>query len=204
MHRANDETSAALIAAAHRLLVTAGPDALTVRRIATEAGISTMNVYSRFGGKDGVIEELFIDGHLRLLASLNQIPTTDDVPDDVINVANAYRVFALSNPTYYGIMFRSTVPGFVASTQAIEIASNSLFMMVERVQLGQQRGDFADCDAIEIAAWLWATCHGMISLELDGVASEYVSWPSIWENGVRTSVHAIHPSRIALPEKSAT
>ncbi len=163
-----------------------------------------MNVYSRFGGKDGVIEELFIDGHRRLIALLDQVPSTDDVSADIINVANAYRTFAQNNPTYYGIMFRSTVPGFVASHEASEIAGTSLFMMVERVKLGQQRGEIADCDPIEIAAWLWATCHGMISLELDGVASEFVSWPSIWEHGVRTSVQAMHPSRITIPEKSAT
>ena len=43
-----------------------GPGALTVRRIAAAAGMSTMNVYSRFGGKDGVLDELFVDGFRRL------------------------------------------------------------------------------------------------------------------------------------------
>ena len=41
MNRVHDETSEALLAAAHRLLAGEGPDALTVRRIATEAGIAT-------------------------------------------------------------------------------------------------------------------------------------------------------------------
>ena len=52
MIRSHDDTSRALLAAAHRLLAEDGPEALTVRRIANEAGMSTMNVYSRFGGKD--------------------------------------------------------------------------------------------------------------------------------------------------------
>ena len=65
MQTDHDQTSRALLDAAHRLLADHGSEALTVRRIATEAGMSTMNVYSRFGGKDGVIDELFIDGFER-------------------------------------------------------------------------------------------------------------------------------------------
>ena len=64
--RAPTTTREALLAAAHDLLATEGPAALTVRRIAAAAGMSTMNVYSRFGGKDGVLDELFIDGFRRL------------------------------------------------------------------------------------------------------------------------------------------
>ena len=75
MNRMQDDTSAALLAAAHRLLAEDGPEALTVRRIAGEAGMSTMNVYSRFGGKDGVIDELYADGYRRLVAAIDADPT---------------------------------------------------------------------------------------------------------------------------------
>lgn len=205
MNRANDDTSEALLAAAHHLLVTSGPEALTVRRIATEAGMSTMNVYSRFGGKDGVIDELFISGYEQLLGAIDEIPTTNDTIGDLIKVANVYRTFARENPTYYGIMFRSTVAGYTASANAIEIAGRALFLMVARVDTAQQRGEITPTrDSREVAAWLWATCHGMISLELDGVASEYVSWPSIWEHGIHTAVNALHPSRFKLPEQAPT
>ena len=42
MNRHYDGTSEALLTAAHRLLAEDGPVALTVRRIAGEAGMSTM------------------------------------------------------------------------------------------------------------------------------------------------------------------
>ena len=64
------------------VLAGSGPDALTVRRIATEASMSTMNVYSRFGGKDGVIDELYSDGFRRLVTAIDAVPTTDDVPGE--------------------------------------------------------------------------------------------------------------------------
>ncbi len=195
MNRAHDETSQALLDAAHRLLASEGSDALTVRRIATEAGMSTMNVYSRFGGKDGVIDELYADGYRRLIAAIEAVPPSDRVTDEILTVARTYRQFALDNPTYYGIMFRSAITGFEPSQESVDLALGGLSSFVERVRRGQdleQLARFPGRDATESAAWLWATCHGLISLELDGVAQDHVSWPSIFEHGMQTALAGLH------------
>ena len=197
MNRSSDETSEALVEAAHRLLVDSGPDALTVRRIAHAAGMSTMNVYSRFGGKDGVIDELYADGYRRLLAEVDAIPSTDDVPADLVRVADTYRSWALTNPRYYAIMFRSAVPGFTPSSGSVEAARGGLTKLIERIAIGQSNGLIVSSDgydANEVAVWLWATCHGMISLELDGVGADGVDWSKVYTNGIRTAVHGLHPS----------
>ena len=47
-----------LLAAAETVLVREGPGGLTVRAVATEAGLSHMGVYNHLGGKDGLIEAL--------------------------------------------------------------------------------------------------------------------------------------------------
>jgi AcrR family transcriptional regulator len=196
MNRQLDETSQALLTAAHKLLSEVGPDALTVRRIATEAGMSTMNVYSRFGGKDGVIDELYADGYRRLIAAIEAVPASDRVADEILTVARTYRQFALDNPTYYGIMFRSAITGFEPSQESVDLALGGLSSFVERVRRGQdlkQLARFPGRDATESAAWLWATCHGLISLELDGVAHDHVSWPSIFEHGMQTALAGLHP-----------
>ena len=136
MNRHYDGTSEALLTAAHRLLAEDGPEALTVRRIAGEAGMSTMNVYSRFGGKDGVIDELYADGYRRLVAEIDSVPETDDVPADLMTVADTYRAFAKANPTYYGIMFRSAVPGYNPSPESVAVALGGLARFVSRVKRG--------------------------------------------------------------------
>jgi AcrR family transcriptional regulator len=197
MNRPQDETSTALLSAAHRLLSEDGPEALTVRRIATEAGMSTMNVYSRFGGKDGVIDELFADGYRRLIEAINAVPTTDDVAGDMLATARAYRTFALANPTYYGVMFRSAISGFTPTPDSVELALGGLSSFVDRVRAGQERGEIVGADErdpTEVAAFLWATCHGMVSLELDGLAAETVSWPTIFEQGMRSAIAGLHPT----------
>lgn len=197
MNRQLDDTSKALLTAAHKLLAEHGADALTVRRIATEAGMSTMNVYSRFGGKDGVIDELYADGYRRLIEAVTAVPASDDIASELIEVARAYRKFALDNPTYYGIMLQSAVAGFSPTEESTQLALGGLTAFVERVERGQERGDltvFDDHDATECAAWLLATCHGLISLELDGAAEEHLSWPSIFELGMRTAIAGLRPA----------
>ncbi|HWL41747.1 MAG TPA: TetR/AcrR family transcriptional regulator [Ilumatobacter sp.] len=198
-----DATSAALIRAAHTILESAGPEALTVRRIAAEAGMSTMNVYSRFEGKHGVIDELYADGFRRLAAQLQAVPTTDDVVHDILSVMDAYRRFAIDNPTYYRVMFRSaTLPSYTPSSPALAVAFTCLQSMTARVELAQARGDvatFPDWSAQEIAAWLWANCHGLVSVEASDVSVPAVSWATVFDHGARTAVHGLHPSVAPAP-----
>lgn len=94
-----DDVGILLLDAAANLLTTAGTVALSTRRIAADAGMSTMNVYSRFGSKEGVVERLFINGFELLAAGMNGAPTTADPLADLRGCRSAYRQFAAANPT---------------------------------------------------------------------------------------------------------
>lgn len=193
----HDDTSRALLEAAHRLLGEHGSEALTVRRIATEAGMSTMNVYSRFGGKDGVVDELYIDGFVRLFDQINSVPATDDVGADLVLLSHEYRRFALDNRTYYGVMFRSAIQEFTPSQRATETSLAGLVDIVERIRIGQERGQIRDGDGYQphqIAGWLWASTHGLVSLELAGMGDEMIDWGAVFETGMRTAVDGLRPS----------
>lgn len=161
-----DETRAALLQAAHDLLAAEGPAALSVRRIAAAAGVSTMNVYSRFGGKVGVLDELWIDGFRRLGESMNEFPLTDDPLENLRRCGQTYRRFARANPTYYSLMFDRTIPDFHPSDHAKAVALDSLGRVVERVQAAMDDGAIPPGDAYQVAVGLWACEHGLVSLEM--------------------------------------
>jgi len=197
MQANEDDTSRALLAAAHRLLGEHGSEALTVRRIATEAGMSTMNVYSRFGGKDGVVDELYIDGFTRLFEQINAVPETDDVGTDLVRMTHEYRRFALDNRTYYGVMFRSAIQEFTPSPRATETSLAGLVGVVERIRSGQERGQIrkgGGHQPHEVAGWLWACTHGLVSLELAGMGGEMIDWGAVFETGVQTAIDGLRPS----------
>src|ERR1700742_3632718 len=59
-----------LLAAAEAVLVRDGPGGLTVRAVASEAGIAPMGVYNLLGGKDGLVDALLIKGFDMLRAAV--------------------------------------------------------------------------------------------------------------------------------------
>ena len=187
MARVHDETSTALLDAAHRLLAADGPEALTVRRIATEAGMSTMNVYSRFGGKDGVLDEIYRVGFERLFAAITAVPEDDDGFADLMEIATSYRGFALEHPEYYAIMFGDFSP----SPETVSFALDGLAGLVGRVERDLTKADLrpaVDVDPTTTTAWLWATCHGLVSLEVGAIGTEVLDWQQVFDAGVRTSL----------------
>jgi AcrR family transcriptional regulator len=161
------DTRDALLSAASTLLAKEGPGALTVRRIAAEAGVSTMGVYSRFGGKDGVVDALLREGFEAMGSTVHATPVTDDPLADLSRCCLAYRDFGLSNRTRYRLMFEGIVADFVPSDESIAVASATFELFADRVGRCIDAGSLTG-DRHEIAASLWATSHGLVSLELVG------------------------------------
>ena len=136
-----------------------------MRGIAAAAGMSTMNVYSRFGGKDGVLDELFVDGFRRLGETMGAAPESDDPLEDLRQCGAGYRRFARENATYYSLMFDRVVPDFQPSPAATATALSALGQVAGRVQRAMDAGLLAAGDAFTVAAGLWACEHGIASLE---------------------------------------
>lgn len=177
-----DATRAALLDAATSVLISQGAAALTVRRIATEAGMSTMNVYSRFGGKDGVIDELVADGFAKLAEAMRATPLSGNPVADLWECGKAYRAFALEHRAYYTVMFQNAVPDFHPSQDARAAATAALEVLAERLQSAMDAGVLQRADPFVTAACVWSTCHGVMSLELADHAPDLFDWNAIYEH----------------------
>jgi AcrR family transcriptional regulator len=164
----DDDQGTAILEAASRLLMDEGAGALTVRRIAAEAGCSTMGLYSRFGGKDGVVDRLYVQGFEYLCDAMSDLPKTDDPLADLRLCARIYRATALDHAAHYMIMFGRAVPGFRPSDESHDVAHDAFERLVRRVQRCIDAGVFAG-DAKKIAEILWGSMHGLVMLELVGV-----------------------------------
>ena len=99
-----------LLDAATRLLETVGPEAVQTRRLAADAAVSTMAVYSCFGGMNGLWDAMVRSGFGLMEAYLESVPTSGEAAADLFVVAGAYRRWALSHPQLYRAMFGLTRP----------------------------------------------------------------------------------------------
>ncbi len=168
MARTRDEQGQRILEAASELLSTEGASALSVRRIAAAAGCSTMGLYSRFGGKDGVVDELYAEGFERLVDAMKTNQPTDDPLADLRRAANCYRDSAIANATHYMVMFGGAVPGFEPSDASHELAHAAFNGLVGKVGRCTDAG-LLDGAPDEIAELLWGAIHGLVMLELVGI-----------------------------------
>ncbi|WP_438319443.1 TetR/AcrR family transcriptional regulator (plasmid) [Streptomyces sp. HUAS TT3] len=151
------------------LLVTEGPAALTMRRIATGIGASTKVLYTMFGGKEGLADALYREGFARLRRAQQRVPGRADDPLAHLNdLRDAYRAHALAEPAYYRVMFEQAVPGYRPSTEALNEAETAFDTSVAAVQACIDAGVFRPGDAYEISKLFWAAAHGAVSLEIAG------------------------------------
>ena len=169
MARTRDEQGQRILEVASELLSTEGASALSVRRIATAAGCSTMGLYSRFGGKDGVVDELFAEGFERLTEAMGSKPLTDDPLADLRGCAECYRDTALANATHYMVMFGGAVPGFKPSDSSHLLAHQAFDGLVAQVRRCTDAELFSDRSPEMIAEVLWGSIHGLIMLEVIGI-----------------------------------
>ncbi len=168
MARTRDEQGQRILEAASELLSKEGASALSVRRIATAAGCSTMGLYSRFGGKDGVVDELYAEGFERLVDAMQTTPPTDDPLADLRRGANCYRDSALANATHYMVMFGGAVPGFEPSDASHDLAHRAFDRFVAKVARCTDAGVLTGSPG-EIAELVWGSIHGLVMLELVGI-----------------------------------
>lgn len=157
----------ALLTAAEQILTDEGPDALTVRKVATCAGVAPMGVYNRFQGKHGLLEALFIRGFDGLTGTVAEA-TGPDALHRLRSGLMHYRRFAISHPEHYRLMFermREVEPSEAALLHAFE----SFDQLVGMVRSAQDLTAFGVGTEVEVAQQLWGALHGAISLELLGI-----------------------------------
>jgi AcrR family transcriptional regulator len=167
--RGQEVLRASLLDVAAQLLAAEGPSALTMRRIATEAGCSTMVLYKHFGSKDAIAAALYLEGFARLKRHLDSVPRTEDPAEHLAALGRAYRENALAEPNFYDVMHGTGIPGFTPDAAATEAAAQSLAVLHEAAQRCITEGIFRpEADPTEITEVLWAAAHGIISLERTG------------------------------------
>ncbi len=165
---APDDLTRRLVDEAGRLLLEHGVDGLSLRKLATAAGTSTMSVYTRFGGKQQLLAAMYRQGFDRLGATLNDAARTSGDPLHVLaEIGHAYRRAALASPTLYSLMFGPPLPGFEPSPENAAAARATYRPLVDAVRRCVD-AQLLTGDPEQIALHLWAVVHGMVSLELAG------------------------------------
>jgi AcrR family transcriptional regulator len=171
-----------LLERAGELLSTGGPDAVSLRRIATDVNTSTTAVYSLFGGKPALLEALHDEAFSRFGANLAAVPTTDDPAEDLLQIGLAYRRAALADPRFYSVLYSKVAE----PTKEMSRAAGRTFAPVRNaVRRAIELGVYRNEDPEQIAMSMWGIAHGLVSLELNGNLPRGVDAAATYELALR-------------------
>jgi AcrR family transcriptional regulator len=137
---------------------------VTLRTLVAGTGVSTMAVYTYFGGMDGLWKALRQEGFTRLATKLAAVSMTSDPVRDLAALGAAYVSNALENPDLYRVMFDA---GF--ELEDADAADEALRCLVRAVERAKTDDRFHDgVDPLELATQTWTIGHGLASLVATG------------------------------------
>ncbi|MCP2166273.1 TetR/AcrR family transcriptional regulator [Goodfellowiella coeruleoviolacea] len=194
--RLRARTTAEIKETALRLLAEGGPDAISLRAIAREMGMSGSAVYGYFATRDALLRELINDVYASVLdrveAARDAVPA-DDTGGRIAAWGLALREWALANPTGFRLIYGDVAATVQAGSfsAAAKRACVGLTELVAaawpHVRDGQAEhahewSDFAatsaavvqealpglDPGVFGLALRVWGRMHGLISLEVNG------------------------------------
>jgi AcrR family transcriptional regulator len=163
-----------LIQAAIKLLAEDGPSAIKARTVASAAGLSSMVVYSHFGGIPELVRAIADQGFSELDQAFAAVPVTDDAITDLFAMALMCRTVARANPHLYDLMFGlSFRASYRPTTEAESLPSGrstAFRAAYDHLYSASARlvdsGRVRPADARVVAAALWSYVHGFVTLEL--------------------------------------
>lgn len=187
-----DDTRAALLAAAERLIDEEGPDAASVRGVADEVGCSTRAVYSVFGSKQGLLEALATRLFEDLIAAIDAVPLTDDPADDLVETAmQAWRKTVLAHPSLYRLVFLRVVPDLELGPDFGQVAYEAFGRMQALVERVARDGPEVHGRALAFHA----LTEGLASMEVRGQMLAEVDAERVWREALTSLVRGFASDR---------
>lgn len=162
-----------ILAAARRLLLEEGQQAMTIRRIADIVGVSSTTLYLYFPDRDAILIALCDDAFSSLLSVFKSINMQAAEPLTALKaLMRAYVDFGLTHPDAYRLIFMVKALGIHGALHPLEMpedgpgAQGALCFRTLHAQVKRlvDAGATEDQDAVLLSQMIWMTGHGLVSL----------------------------------------
>ncbi len=158
-----------LIEAAEQRIDDGGLNALSLRKLANDVGVTTMASYHHFANKQALLVQVAINGFGDLEQRISQAMEETSTPAEAVDrMMLAYYKFARERPHVYHLMFgqeineeKQTMPEFKQAAQ------RGFYILARAIKIHMdQSGHELDSDAVGLC--LWAILHGRVCLATEG------------------------------------
>ena len=157
----------ALIRAGIEILSKEGVQALSLRKVAKQAGVSHAAPYAHFADKQALIAAIAAEGYKKLYEQLITAKEQEEDPlTCLVAVAFAYVQFAIDEPDHFRITFSGAVEAEQNYPEYVEQSKRCFALVVAVVADCQRHGVLIQGNTQLVAVSIWASIHGFVQLLL--------------------------------------
>jgi AcrR family transcriptional regulator len=185
--REKSETRDRMLDAARELFVTEGYEGVSMRRVAEKIEYSPTAIYVHFADKEELFRELCQQDYARLAAVFQSSLMSSDPIERLRQIGAIYVDFGTRYPNHYKFMFMTVHPPCEPDDEDREIMCNPEKDAYAFLRWAVQQAIDAGCfreeirDAELVSQTLWASVHGVISLDIAKGSDPWVDWRSLQE-----------------------
>jgi AcrR family transcriptional regulator len=180
--RDRSETRDKILDAARELFVTEGYEGVSMRRVADKIEYSPTAIYVHFADKQQLFRELCHRDYARLAEVFQSSVISTDPLERLKQIGAIYIDFGIHNPNHYKFMFMTPHPPQELDDLDREMVGNPekdayaflKWAVQKAIDAGSFREDLRDAEII--SQTLWASVHGVISLQIAKGTDPWVEW----------------------------
>jgi AcrR family transcriptional regulator len=191
----NIENLRKLVDAAATLLQEEGPEAVTVRNVAKKMDCSTKIIYSLFVNKEGLAQQLYLDGCKLLANEFEATPQTANPVQHFLNLGETFWQFGQRYTSYYKLMFGGAFANFKPDEESMHGTVTAMRQLLIAISNAQEQGLIsAQYDTESVVRICWASLHGVIHLYIGGHLGDVQSAYTVYRQTLSLIVSSLFPN----------
>jgi len=159
-----------ILDATREILSERGYEGLTMRAVADRVEYSAAALYKHFADREELVRALCARDFYAFAQVLNSRPGANDPKMDPVDrlrdIGRSYAEFAIHHPEQYRVMFMTPVPLAQDHVTYGDPTQDAYAILALAVQAALDTGHFTGLDRDVVAQTLWATMHGVLSIEI--------------------------------------
>ena len=183
--REKSETRDKILDAARELFVTEGYEGVSMRKVAEKIEYSPTAIYVHFADKNELFRELCHQDYARLAEVFQSSVMSTDPLERLRQIGAIYIDFGTRYPNHYKFMFMTSHPAHQLDEVDREMKGNPEMDAYAFLKWAVEQAMDAGClreeirDVEMVSQTLWASVHGVISLNIAKGDDQWVEWRPI-------------------------